>query len=89
MDVTANSSSSQKLVNFTKPTPDFNQKFYNLFCQKSMVDVTLSAEGQFLQAHKVVLAVTSSWFEVSVKLFQLSELKLKIEFLGTFWTSQR
>ncbi|XP_070496557.1 transcription activator GAGA-like [Chironomus tepperi] len=52
-----------KLISFTKPTPDFNRKFFNLFTQKSMVDVTFSADGQFLYAHKVVLAVASSWFE--------------------------
>ncbi|KAG5668624.1 hypothetical protein PVAND_016559 [Polypedilum vanderplanki] len=56
-------SSQQRLINFNKPTPDFNRKFYDLFSQKSMVDVTLSVDGQFLQAHKVVLAVASSWFE--------------------------
>ena len=58
--------SAPKLISFSKPTPDFNRKFFDLFTQKSMVDVTFSAEGQFLYAHKVVLAVASSWFEVSV-----------------------
>lgn len=58
---------SQKLLSFTKPTPDFSRKFFDLYTQKSMVDVTLSADGQFLYAHKVVLAVASSWFEVSKK----------------------
>jgi len=57
--------SAPKLISFSKPTPDFNRKFFDLFTQKSMVDVTFSAEGQFLYAHKVVLAVASSWFEVS------------------------
>jgi BTB/POZ domain len=56
-----------RLVNFTKSTPDFNRKFYDLFTQKLMVDVTLSADGQFVQAHKVVLAVASSWFEVNLQ----------------------
>lgn len=54
------------MLNFTKPTPDFSRKFFNLYMEKSMVDVTLSADGQFIQAHKVVLAVASSWFEVKI-----------------------
>jgi hypothetical protein len=62
---TSDATTNQRLINFSKPTPDFNRKFYDLFSQKTMVDVTLSAEGQFLQAHKVILAVASSWFEVS------------------------
>lgn len=57
--------SAPKMLSFSKPTPDFNRKFFDLYVQKSMVDVTLSADGQFLHAHKVVLAVASSWFEVS------------------------
>jgi hypothetical protein len=56
---------NQRLIHFRKPTPDFNRKFYDLYRQKSMVDVTLSADGHFLQVHKVVLAVASSWFQVS------------------------
>lgn len=57
--------STSKLISYTKQSPDYNRKFFDLFTQKSLVDVTFSAEGQFLYAHKVVLVAASSWFEVS------------------------
>lgn len=66
MDTTTTSTVSSRLIHINKPTPNFNRKFYDLFIEKSMVDVTLSDNsGQFLHAHKVVLAVASSWFEVN------------------------
>lgn len=57
--------SAQKLISFSKQSPDYGRKFFDLYTQKSMVDVTFSAEGQFLQAHKAILVAASSWFEVS------------------------
>lgn len=39
-------------------------KFYEFLCKVSLVDVTLSAEGQFIKAHRLILAASSGWFEV-------------------------
>lgn len=39
-------------------------KFFGFLCRRSMVDVTLSAGGEFLQAHRVILAAASTYFEV-------------------------
>lgn len=85
------SETSQRLINFSKPTPDFNRKFYDLYSQKSMVDVILSAEGQFLYAHKVVLAVASSWFEVNFKTLKniIKKLKINILIFRNYLTSSK
>ena len=36
--------------------------------QESLVDVTLSAEGQFLRAHRVILSACSPYFKVKLQL---------------------
>ena len=38
--------------------------------EESLVDVTLSADGQILRAHRVVLSACSPYFRVSVRFFQ-------------------
>ncbi len=39
----------------------------NLLEREELVDVTLAAEGQFIHAHKLVLAASSKYFEVTLK----------------------
>ncbi len=39
--------------------------FDALLEEESLVDVTLSAEGQFLRAHRVILSACSPYFRVS------------------------
>ena len=38
--------------------------FDTLLEEESLVDVTLSAEGQFLRAHRVILSACSPYFRV-------------------------
>ena len=38
--------------------------FDTLLEEESLVDVTLSAEGQFLRAHRVILSACSPYFKV-------------------------
>ena len=39
--------------------------------EESLVDVTLSADGQFVRAHRVILSACSPYFRVSVSLTTL------------------
>ena len=41
--------------------------FDTLLEEESLVDVTLSAEGQFIRAHRVILSACSPYFRVSEK----------------------
>jgi len=47
--------------------------FHDLLAGEDLVDVTLAADGKFVQAHKMVLSVCSPYFK---ELF-----KVKIEFI--------
>ena len=42
----------------------YASKFHYLFEQEKFVDVTLSADGQFLKAHRIILCASSQYFEV-------------------------
>ena len=42
--------------------------FDTLLEEESLVDVTLSAEGQFLRAHRVILSACSPYFRVRIRL---------------------
>ena len=46
--------------------------------EESLVDVTLSADGQILRAHRVVLSACSPYFRVSVPVF-LHHIVLLVE----------
>lgn len=52
--------------------------FHDLLQEEMMVDVTLAAEGKFLQAHKIILSVCSPYFK---DLFKVSFG----EFFIVFW----
>lgn len=41
-----------------------SSSFYNFLKHKNFTDCTLSAEGKFIQAHRVVLASSSHYFKV-------------------------
>lgn len=52
--------------------------FHDLLEAEDLVDVTLAAEGQFLQAHKIVLSVCSPYFK---QLFKINPCKHPIVIL--------
>ncbi|XP_046411496.1 zinc finger and BTB domain-containing protein 6-like isoform X1 [Neodiprion fabricii] len=51
---------------------------YTLLNDEQLVDVTLAAEGQFLQAHKLILSVCSTYFK---ELFKMNSCKHPIVIL--------
>lgn len=52
--------------------PNFISMFTTLLNTKTLVDVTLAAEGQHLQAHKVVLSACSTYFQVNIPGYKLN-----------------
>lgn len=52
--------------------------FHDLLEAADMVDVTLAVEGQFLQAHKIVLSICSPYFK---QIFKISPCKHPIVIL--------
>ena len=62
--------------------------FDTLLEEESLVDVTLSAEGQFLRAHRVILSACSPYFRVRHSLLILiSQLKYLRDYLVYLSTS--
>lgn len=62
------SSRSQAFANaaeLPKIQDDGSSKFYKYLIEGKLIDVILSAEGEFLPGHKVILSARSVWFEVS------------------------
>jgi hypothetical protein len=55
--------------------------FHALLQGEDLVDVTLAAAGQFIQAHKIVLSVCSPYFK---ELFKVSERKYLNEIVQVF-----
>lgn len=52
------------MTSIKSPQIPLHQKFFQLFTEKRMVDVTLAADGQFIFCHKIILAAVSKYFEV-------------------------
>ncbi|CAF4748141.1 unnamed protein product [Pieris macdunnoughi] len=55
--------SQQYSLRWNNHQPNFISMFTTLLNTKTLVDVTLAAEGQHLQAHKVVLSACSTYFQ--------------------------
>lgn len=54
----------QYCLRWNNHQPNFISVFSNLLNNETLVDVTLSADGRHLQAHKLVLSACSSYFQV-------------------------
>lgn len=57
---------------------NISNSFHELLKASDMVDVTLAVEGQFLQAHKLVLSICSPYFK---QLFKVNPCKHPIVIL--------
>ena len=53
------------LVQWSDHSTELVSRLSRLLATHTMLDITLAAEGRFLKAHKVVLAASSKYFEVS------------------------
>lgn len=50
-------------------TNNILQVFTEQFTSETMVDVTLSCEGHFIKAHKMILSACSPYFQVIFSIF--------------------
>ncbi|XP_017775053.1 PREDICTED: protein bric-a-brac 1-like [Nicrophorus vespilloides] len=86
-------SMQQYCLRWNNHQPNFISVFSSLLNNESLVDVTLSAEGRHLQAHKLVLSACSSYFQslftinpcqhpiVILKDVKFMDLKVIIDFM--------
>ncbi|CAG9811922.1 unnamed protein product [Chironomus riparius] len=51
------------MVTFNRKQPTLNLKYYEFLNRESLVDATIIAGGHVIQAHKVILAAASTYFE--------------------------
>ncbi|XP_070496642.1 protein bric-a-brac 1-like [Chironomus tepperi] len=51
------------MVTFNRKQPQLNLKYYDFLNRESLVDATIIAGGHVIQAHKVILAAASTYFE--------------------------
>ena len=54
----------QYCLKWNNHRPTLFSVFDTLLEEESLVDVTLSAEGQFLRAHRIILSACSPYFRV-------------------------
>ncbi|XP_038216306.1 protein jim lovell-like isoform X4 [Zerene cesonia] len=85
--------SQQYSLRWNNHQPNFISMFTTLLNTKTLVDVTLAAEGQHLQAHKVVLSACSTYFQalfvdnpsrhpiVILKDVSFSDLRTMVDFM--------
>ena len=60
------------LVQWADHQQQLVNRLTSLLTSHTMLDITLAAEGRFIKAHKVILAASSKYFEVSqTKLLQV------------------
>ena len=57
------------MVTFNRKQPTLNLKYYEFLNRESLVDATIIAGGHVIQAHKVILAAASTYFEVSFNFY--------------------
>ena len=57
------------MVTFNRKQPTLNLKYYEFLNRESLVDATIIAGGHVIQAHKVILAAASTYFEVNLSFF--------------------
>ena len=63
---------SRMLVQWADHQQQLVNRLTSLLTSHTMLDITLAAEGRFIKAHKVILAASSKYFEVSqTKLLQV------------------
>ena len=55
------------LVQWADHQQQLVNRLTSLLTSHTMLDITLAAEGRFIKAHKVILAASSKYFEVSKK----------------------
>lgn len=63
LNQTPSNMSQQYSLRWNNHQPNFISMFTSLLNTQTLVDVTLAAEGQQLQAHKVVLSACSTYFQ--------------------------
>ncbi|KAG5668625.1 hypothetical protein PVAND_016560 [Polypedilum vanderplanki] len=51
------------MITLTRKQPAINFKYFDFLNRETLVDVTVIADGHVMQAHKIVLAAASSYFE--------------------------
>nr|XP_022918167.1 protein bric-a-brac 1-like isoform X1 [Onthophagus taurus]XP_022918168.1 protein bric-a-brac 1-like isoform X1 [Onthophagus taurus] len=83
----------QYCLKWNNHQPNFISVFSSLLNSESLVDVTLSAEGRHVQAHKLVLSACSSYFQslftmnpcqhpiVILKDVKFTDLKVMVDFM--------
>uniref|UniRef100_A0A1B6DRC3 HMG box domain-containing protein n=1 Tax=Clastoptera arizonana TaxID=38151 RepID=A0A1B6DRC3_9HEMI len=88
-----NSSSQQFNLRWNNHTSNILQVFLEQLTEESLVDVTLSCQGKFIKAHKMVLSACSPYFQELFKQHQVShpviiingmkflDVKLIVEFM--------
>ena len=58
------------LLQWSHHSKEMADRLGDLLARESLLDITLTAEGKYIKAHKVVLAAASKYFEVRTDLIQ-------------------
>jgi BTB/POZ domain len=66
ISVLTRAANTKEMTSFRNPQDPLNFKCFEMLNRESFVDVTLIADGRFMQCHKLVLAASSGYFEVSL-----------------------
>ena len=66
------------LLQWSQHSQEMAEKLSSLLNRQSLLDITLAAEGQYIKAHKVVLAAASKYFEVKFRFIFKSKKQTSI-----------